>query len=100
MSKPDDIPTRLQQIQRRFEASYYVDNSAESAVEDLLAEVSRLREALADVKDMREDLAAEVSRLQQENALLRRSLEMLTKQLKDYEGMMQAVKDFSKTFGL
>jgi hypothetical protein len=48
---PDDTPTRLQQIQRRFDASYYVDNSAESAVEDLLAEVSRLREDWQKIHD-------------------------------------------------
>jgi hypothetical protein len=54
---PDDTPTRLQQIQ------VYFKNVCELGYDDT------------------EWLLAEVSRLQQENALLRRSLEMLTKQM-------------------
>jgi hypothetical protein len=86
---PDDTPTRLL-------------TDREHIVE-LRAEVSRLREALkqweswgiieiavrnqsvSDYMDHWEGRAlkaeADVSRLQQENALLRRSLEMLTKQM-------------------
>ncbi len=101
-TRPPAVTTRLAEIQKRFDSSFYVDNFAESDIEWLAAEVSRLREErdswqrlanqssakhcsvaeqLGDLTDERDDLKVEVSRLQQENALLRRSLEMLTKQL-------------------
>jgi len=83
---PDDTPTRL--------ADYHAINVALSAHMEVLkgerlqAELERdaaisVRATLAfQVKR----LEAEVSRLQQENALLRRSLEMLTKQTHELQG--------------
>jgi hypothetical protein len=78
---PDDTPTRL--------LTMNLDEALAMAetIEELRAEVSRLREDLNTAEtlkalDMAEtiiELRADVSRLQQENALLRRSLEMLSR---------------------
>jgi chromosome segregation ATPase len=89
---PDDTPT-LEEIILGQRDRY--EGPTKKAIDWLLAEVSRLREAQAK-KQAESDYwrgkfnfadgalataEADVSRLQQENALLRRSLEMLTKQL-------------------
>jgi hypothetical protein len=67
MSEPDDTPTRLRDAERQEELS-----------QDGL---TRLQEIGSKWQARAEKAEADVSRLQQENALLRRSLEMLTKQM-------------------
>jgi hypothetical protein len=97
---PDDTPTRLDEIEKRWQDQADINTD----VQFLLAEVSRLRDVndalkaevaaqktrantnaieRTDARERAEAAEAEVSRLQQENALLRRSLEMLTKQMAD-----------------
>jgi predicted RNase H-like nuclease (RuvC/YqgF family) len=99
---PDDTPTRLDEIEKRWQDQADINTD----VQFLLAEVSRLRDVndalkaevaaqktrantnaieRTDARERAEAAEAEVSRLQQENALLRRSLEMLTKQLEEAE---------------
>jgi 3-deoxy-D-manno-octulosonic-acid transferase len=103
---PDDTPTRLKESDEVFAAldalfglggmtdPYFILGNIKSRVEEtklLRAEVSRLREALKQQReafsvsstDRERQLAADVSRLQQENALLRRSLDILVKQMAD-----------------
>jgi hypothetical protein len=100
---PDDTPTRLDEIEKRWQDQADINTD----VQFLLAEVSRLREAgenleaelvaeglrkqalqdsingcsqkVAELHGRLNKAEAEVSRLQQENALLRRSLEVLSR---------------------
>ncbi len=99
---PSTAAERIGRDHPYWSASYGCVCDAVDREMALRAEVSRLREErdswqrlanqssakhcsvaeqLGDLTDERDDLKVEVSRLQQENALLRRSLEMLTKQL-------------------
>jgi hypothetical protein len=101
MVAPDDTPTRL--------LTMNLDEALAMAetIEELRAEVSRLREEMAPlynteqwlrwcdirVLERAEAAEADVSRLQQENALLKRSLSMLTKQLEQKEAEWEAQRD-------
>jgi hypothetical protein len=83
---PDDTPTRLLEIRRQLyeKIKWHVGSVAgdgslcNGAIEEIRTAVNR---ALEHLSARAEAAEADVSRLQQENALLRRSLEMLTKQL-------------------
>jgi hypothetical protein len=67
---PDDTPTRLA-----------IDNLRDLIDNGVVVECPELEGIITSAEIEYAELRAEVSRLQQENALLRRSLEMLTKQL-------------------
>jgi hypothetical protein len=77
---PDDTPTRLQQLHKVIS-----ENCGAIAGDGSLATPCR--------NVIYEAVCADVSRLQQENALLKRSLSMLTKQLEQKEAEWEAQRD-------
>jgi hypothetical protein len=96
MSEPDDTPTRLQRIAENLATDYYIGTFKHTDdIHFLLAEVSRLREALHQALELlhspdkwmkwcdhnvleRCELAeADVSRLQQENAALKADIQQI-----------------------
>jgi hypothetical protein len=83
---PDDTPTRLQRIAENLATDYYIGTFKHTDdIHFLLAEVSRLQQELQEQKSWAAGYVRgaelRVNALTEENALLRRSLEMLTKQL-------------------
>jgi hypothetical protein len=90
---PDDTPTRLQRIAENLATDYYIGTFKHTDdIHFLLAEVSRLREALVnmesgdDLQRLRAEQAeAEVSRLQQENAALIDNREVMAARIRELE---------------
>ena len=82
---PDDTPTRLQRItalvDERYSYPAWLSSIAADDIKFLLADVSRLQQENAYAMQHARASQAETATLREENALLRRSLEMLTKQL-------------------
>jgi chromosome segregation ATPase len=82
---PDDTPTRqLTDVEKQVEKT----PSGRLVLEQLWKaedDVSRLQQELHEKNQAGMHAVTEISRLQQENALLRRSLEMLTKQLNEQD---------------
>jgi chromosome segregation ATPase len=92
MSEPDDTPTRLRDAERQEELSQdgltrlqEIGSKWQARAEKAEADVSRLQQELHEKNQAGMHAVTEISRLQQENALLRRSLEMLTKQLNEQD---------------